>query len=385
MIFLTPKNRILPDNWDEELSKYIIQDHENILKEYNKIYDQQSKQILSDVQENYNKNKLGYDSHSQVIERLLKPFYDHNIEFACDFLFVDPLYFDNEQGIIQNLCIFDLLFANLINDTITTIILVEVKGRYPNIQMKIEDLEKYENDISIRKLIIDKIQKYLVKNYNKPIKISEKVRFEYILAINGFYRSEAIKKIENKKLPMIIWSVINDFADNNRYKIELIDGKNMPNEIGVRTYHSSNEIKTLFKKEYRYQPIVKFIPSSGIHYIIHYIYNLYIKLYGKEITKRNLKKFILNDGLGNNYDDERIIDVIIDKIIKKGLKIGVIKKESGSFYWKKVNIKEKILEENFEVHLKKEIPDFLQIAIKNAKPRRKFGDLREWIKKKQIK
>lgn len=380
MIFLTPKNRTLPDNWDEELSKYIVQDHENIIKEYNKIYDQQSKQIWSDVQKNFNKNKLGFDSHSQVIERILKPFYDHNIEFACDFLFVDPLYYDNEQGIIQDLCIFDLLFANLINDTITTIILVEVKGRYPNIQIKIEDLERYEKDIAIRKLIIDKIQKYLVKN-NKPIKISEKVRFEYVLAVNGFYRSEAIKKIENKKLPMIIWSVINDFADNNRYRIELIDGKNMPNESGIRTYHSSNDIKNLFKKDYRYHPIVKFIPSSGIHFIIHYIYNLYIKLYGKEITKENLKKFILSDGLGKNYDDEQIIDGLIDKIIKKGLKIGVIKKEYGKFFWKKVNTKEKILEYNFEEKLKQKTLDFLQISIKNSNPRRKTRDIRKYFKK----
>ena len=382
MIFLTRKNQIRPDNWDEELKKYIVQDHDKIIIEYNKIYDQQSKQILLDVRDNFNKNKLGFDSHSQVIERVLKPFYDHNLEFACDFLFVDPLYFDNERGIIQDLCIFDLLFANLINDTITTIVLVEIKGRYPNIQIKIEDLERYENDIVIRKLIFDKIQKYLVKNYNKPIKISEKVRFEYVLAVNGFYRSQAIKKIENKKLPMIIWSVINDFADNNRYKIELIDGKNIPNESGIRTYHSSIEIKELFKKEYRYQPIVKFIPSSGIHFIIHYIYDLYIKLYGKEITRKNLKKFILDDGLGYNYDDEQIIDVIIDKIIKKGLKIGVIKKEYSTFFWKKVNIKEKILEDNFNNRLKEKASDFLQIAIKNSIPRRKFGDLTKFFKKK---
>jgi len=380
VIFLIPKNRILPDNWEEELSKYIVQDHKNVIIEYNKIFDQQSKQVWSDVQENFEKNKLGFDSHSQVIERILKPFYDHNVEFACDFLFVDPLYYDNEQGIIQNLCIFDLLFANLIDDTITTIILVEVKGRYPNVQINIEDLERYEKEIKIRKLIVDKIQKYLVKN-NKPIKISKKVRFEYVLAVNGFYRSEAIKKIENKKLPMIIWPVINDFTDNNRYRIELIDGKNMPNKSGIRTYHSSNDIKNLFKKDYKYHPIVKFIPSSDIHFIIHYTYNLYIKLYGKEITKENLKEFILTDGLGNNYDDEQIVDVLIDKIIKKSLKIGVIKEESGSFFWKKINIKEKILEDNFNNNLRKKTSDFLQIAIKNSTPRRKTTDIRKFLKK----
>ena len=151
MIFLVrEKDRIYPENWKQEINLYIIQDADKIKKRFRKLYDKHEPQVKEEVENFINRDQSAIDTHKKILEMIISPFLSIKKmnPFSTEFLFIDPLYFANLSGEIENLAIFDLLFVGIKDQKIKTIIFVEVKGGFPDFQISIEDLDRYENDDS---------------------------------------------------------------------------------------------------------------------------------------------------------------------------------------------------------------------------------------------
>lgn len=130
--------------------------------------------------------------------------------------------------------------------------------------------------------------------------------------------------------------------------------------------------------------ILEFTHSLDTISILHKIRDDYIETYGAEIKNEHLSEMIYENGLGAYYDDPDILPNLIERMIKKGFIIKIIRKKEENIFFKKIDIKEKIIHYRLEKKIAKvDGIKFLHQSLKNSKPR-KTG-LLKFMNKDQIK
>lgn len=359
------RKRIYPPNLNELLNDYANSDNNRIIAEYNRLYDKEIDLIVENIESSVDNNLKNFEEHNYLLSSVLQPFLTHKIK-DYDLLFVDPLYHCKKLEEIEDIPTFDFLLGQKQDNFIKTLIFGEVKGQSPKSDFNIDIIDKYKNDPSIKNTLFG-----YIKSMDASIEISTDLNLEFVLVCKGIDTLEFKESIIKKKIPFVLWSIVTDHFTNtyrviiDENLIDLKDNNLMHNSRYLPEYFRSNRIE--------YKPVLEFTYSLDTNSIIFRIRDDYISKYGKEITKKNLTEIIFELGLGDYYDDSRIIQNLIEKIIKKGLVLKTIKSTGEYLFFKKISIKEKIV----DYQLKRKIQEknkgynILQQSIANLKPQRK--------------
>ncbi len=359
------KKRIYPLNLDILLRNYEESVHEQIIAEYNRIYDLNIDLIIENIETSTDNNLQDFEQHNYLLSAILQPFLTHKIR-DYDLLFVDPLYYCKKLGEIEDIPTFDFILGQKEENLLKTLILGEVKGQSPKTDFNTEIINKYKHNPAIK----DKLFNY-IRSMDPSLEFLPDLEFEFVLVCKGINSPEFKQSIVEKKVPFILWSVSVDYFENI-YRIiiyeKLFDSKEfvlMHNSRYLTEYFRSNRIE--------HNPVLEFTHSLDTNSILFKIRDDYNLKYGTEITDENLTGIIFELGLGDYYDDSRIIPNLIKRIKNKGIKLKIIKKKSENLYFKKIDMKEKII----DYRLKKKILDtkeenrIFQRAIENLNPQKK--------------
>lgn len=358
--------RIYPPNLNELLINYTNSDHIRIIAEYNRLYDKEIDLIIENIETVADINLKNIEEHNFLLSSVLQPFLTHKIK-DYDLLFVDPLYYCKKLGEIEDVPTFDFVLGQKQGNFIETLIFGEVKGQSPVSDFNIDTINKYKNDPSIKNTLFD-----YIKSMDASLEISNDLNIEFVLVCKGINTPEFKESIIKKNIPFILWSVVIDHFNNNKYRI-IIDEK-LTDLKDINQMHNSRYLPEYFRSNrIEFKPILEFTYSLDTNSLILKIRDDYISKYGTQISKKNINEIILELGLGDYYDDSRIIENLTERIIKKGLILKIIKDIEENKFFKKINIKEKIV----DYQLKKKIQEknkgyiILQRSIANLKPQRK--------------
>ncbi len=359
------KRRIYPLNLDTLLKNYEESDQRQIITEYNRIYDLNLDLLIENIETSTDNNLKDFEEHNYLLSAILQPFLTHMIR-DYDLLFVDPLYFCKKLKEIDDIPTFDFVLGQKEENVLKTVIFGEVKGQSPKTEFNIAVINEYMNNQMIR----DKLINY-IRNMDTSILISHDLKFEFVLVCKGLNTPEFIESITEKQIPFILWSVHLDFFENI-YRV-IIHEKLFDSEEFVLKHDSRYLVDYFRSNRIKYRPILEFTHSLDTNSILVNIRDDYNLRYGTEITDDNLTEIIIELGLGNYYDDSRIIPYLINRLKKKGLELKIIKERSGNLNFKKIDLKEKMV----DYLLKRKVQDknkgkkILQEAIKNLNLPRK--------------
>ena len=356
--------RYYPLNLEHLLEIYEKSYHKLILSEYNRIYDQNINLIIENIETITDNEIKNFEEHNYLLSVCLQPFLTNKIQ-NYDLLFVDPLYFSKKKKEIEEIPTFDFLLGQKEEGILKTLIFGEIKGQSPKSEFNKDILLYYRTNSTLK----EKLFNY-IRELESSIRISEELIFEFVLVGKGIDSPEFKQSIIEKEVPFILWSVSRELLDNT-YRIIIEEDLYQSRQFSLR--HDSRYLVDFFRSNrFEYKPILEFTHSLDTISILFRIRDDYFETYGTEIKEENLNELIYEIGLGDYYDDSRIIPNLIERFIKKGMDLKILRKKEDKIFFKKIDIKEKI--NSYRLRKKIEKSDghnFFQNAVKNIKPLRR--------------
>ena len=374
MLSITKRN--FPSDFENKLLKFIENDRRNVRAEYNRLYDLNLNSEMSTISQVFANDLDNFESHNTLLSYTLEIFINPTKILNYQVVFVDPLYFAKKTGKISKIPTFDTVVAHYDDKIFKKFIFIEVKSKSPRTKFTTNDFIKYVSDGRLRRLFFT----YITNSYPGFI-ISPTCEFEFVLVVQAIRKNDAISYVNSRSIPFIIWNILPDINQMD-YRIELPDLSNSMN-IGssvVNSRHEDGNLRTyIAQTKFKFRSIVEFTHSMDVTLIISTIHELYIQKYGALIVDANLRSMINEIGSGHFYDDPMAVANLIGLIKQKGLEIGVIKQQSSDYYWKKVDVKKKIIDHRLDMHMSRKVDELFTLAIRNVHPRNQFRDLVDFL------